>query len=124
MNLRCLAYRLLEQYRFSALGAKLSYGGQRVTLKGERGILGTVIRSASPEVDGDCTFDVRTDDSAVFHCEVTPCQSSAIREIARSLKVGWRVSVRGIERWDPPHLGSVGHQEIHPVTAILRVETP
>ena len=122
MNLRCLSYRALEKVRFSTLGARLFYGGQRVTLKGERAIVGTVISAADAETDGDCTFDVQTEDAQIWHCEVTVCQSSAIRRIARSLKVGWRVSVRGTERWDPPHLGGPGRQEIHPVTTILRIE--
>lgn len=121
MNLKCLSYRALERVRFSALGARLFYGGQRVELQGPITIRGVVIRAASPEVDGDCTFDVRVDDVAIFHCEVTPCQPAAVRTIARSLQVGWRVSVSGTKRWDPAHLGSHGHQEIHPVATILRI---
>ena len=122
MNLRCLGYKALEKVRFSAIGARLFYGGHRVELKGERTIHGNVLRRATPETDGDCTFDVLTDDGQRFHCEITPCQSSALRAIARSLQVGWRVSVRGTERFDPAHFGGPGHQEIHPVTTIMKVE--
>lgn len=121
MNLRCFAYRLLELYRFSALGAKLSYGGQRVQLKGQRTIIGTVTRAPQNEYDGDCTFDVLTDDGQRWHMELTPCQSLAMHVAARSLQVGWRVSIGGIERYDPAHLGGPARQEIHPVTRIVRV---
>ena len=120
MNLKCWAYRALERYRFSTLGAKLSYGGQRVQLKGQRTIIGTVIRAPQNEYDGDCTFDVLTE-TGTFHCELTPCQSLAMHVAARSLQVGWRVSIGGIERYDPAHLGGPARQEIHPVTRIVRV---
>lgn len=119
MTLRCLSYRALDRFRQTKLASKLFYGGQRVTLGDERGIVGIVVRVPSDETDGDCTFDVRSDDGQTTHCEITPCQSPAIRKIACSLQLGWRVYVRGIDRWDPAHLGGPGHRELHPVTTII-----
>jgi len=121
MNVRCLGYKALEKVRFSTLGAKLFYGGQRVLLKEHVEVAGVVTRTPSDETDGDCTFDVLADDGQHWHMEITPCQPRAIRAIACSLQVGWSVRVAGRYRWDPAHLGGAGHQEIHPVTTIVKL---
>lgn len=119
MGLRCWQYKLLDRFRQTTVAAKLFYGGQRVQIGNERAVLGMVTRVPSSETDGDCTFDVRADDGQQWHMEITPCQSPAIRKIACSLQLGWRVYVRGIDRWDPAHLGGPGHRELHPVTTII-----
>lgn len=116
----CLGYRLLERARRSWLVARLVYGGDRVRLKAQRAIVGAVVRTPSHETDGDCTFDVQTDAGVVWHCEVTPCATDALRRVAYGLPLGARVYVHGTERWDPAHFGSAGRQEIHPVSTIIR----
>lgn len=124
MNLRCLAYRALDRFKRSALGARSFYRGVPIRVNGPVTVDGRVTRATSSEPDGDCTFDLTLDDGSFRHCEITPCQPAALRRLACSLKVGARVRVSGIDRFDPAHIGDGGHlgsdgwEEVHPVTGI------
>ena len=120
--MNCGEYQRLDAFRRS-FWARFIYYGQVVKEYGPVSVTGTVTRACSDETDGDCTFDIRDEDGAPWHCEITPCALEAVRAYARALRTNDRVIVRGTKRWDPPHIlgGLKGKWEVHPVSEIERL---
>lgn len=125
MNLRCLAYKALDAFRFTPFARPL-YKGERVRIDNpDVTVTGRVVNVPENAEDGDVTFGiVRLSDGAFRHCEVTPCAPASVKATARTLAIGQVVDVRGAERWDPGHLfgPDKGWWEVHPVQDIITKE--
>lgn len=108
MSLRCLAYRVLDRARRTALLRWACYHGTSMQIRPDVTAIGTVRSVGVAESDGDVTFHLeidQPDDRGPFrHCELTPCDPDAVRQIVRALQVGDRIYVRGDERFDPHHV--------------------
>lgn len=77
---------------------------------------GKIVYIKGGTTDGDWTFDIQTAQGPI-HCEVTPCFRHD-RSILPKLAVGQTVWVAGTRTYDPTHLGTPGHWEIHPVESV------
>ena len=123
--MRCFAYRLYDRLKSTWVFSQLFYYGKKFQHFDPIVCVGTVVESDHPETDGDSTFDILSDDGQRFHCELTPCQSQDLRQMAQSLELGERVKVSGVRTYDPDHHFlwvklPGGGAEIHPVTALER----
>ena len=120
--MRCLLYRAYDCWKQTWLASKLNYGGQRFQHFGSIVRDGFVCACEHHATDGDCCFDIRAGDGN-WHCEVTPCASPEIHELAGKLHLGMSVKITGTHTFDPAHhIGPKsfrgGGAEIHPVTGI------
>ena len=115
MNLRCLAYRILDASRRTALMRWAAYHGGRIVIRPNVRATGTVISTATHESDGDATFHLEIDHpderGAFRHCECTPCDPDEVKATVAKLLAGDRVAIYGDERFDPHHVFDGGGPE-------------
>lgn len=113
----CFAYKAYDRFKRSWLASKVFFGGDKFQHFEEIYLEGVVADRDQHTTDGDNTFDLNVD-GMNWHCEVTPCSPCEVLKAARALKPGTKVKVTGNRTWDPTHLGTPGHWEIHPVKGI------
>lgn len=108
MNLKCLAYRVLDASRRLALVRWAFYHGVPIVIRPNVKATATVRSVGESESDGDVTFHVDIDDpderGSYRHCELTPCDPDDVRATVKTLKVGDRIAIVGDERFDPHHV--------------------
>jgi hypothetical protein len=119
--MRCLAYKIYDRIKSTWLISRIFYDGIKYQHFGAISITGVMADCVHSSSDGDNTFDVNAQGvhPEKWHCELTPCQSKALHELAKMLKPGMRVKISGTSTYDPTHLGIPGHWEVHPVTNIV-----
>ena len=124
--MRCFLYRIYDRLKSTVVFSQLFYYGQKFQHFEPITCTGTVVLCEhGPQRDGDTNFDIMTEGQR-FHCEVTPCQSKDLRQLAQGLELGEMVKVSGVRTYDPDHHFlwvklPGGGAEIHPVTALERV---